>query len=115
MNSLPFSTCEGQAWEMSRHSEFADWLHLLYIKFGFGSENTRGEKKKVLLSVFTNCRALSCRELSVSSPSGVEGTCWCSAISGDLRRAHSLFLLSHKNLRLHCKILTLTLQRHIKY
>lgn len=42
INSLPFSTCEGQAWEMSRHSEFADWLHLLNIKFGFGSENTRG-------------------------------------------------------------------------
>jgi len=40
MNSLPFSTREGQAWEMSTHSDFADWLHLLHIKFGFGSENT---------------------------------------------------------------------------
>lgn len=46
MNSLPFSTCKGQAWEMSRHYEFADWLHLLHIKFGLGSENTGGRGGK---------------------------------------------------------------------
>lgn len=57
-----------------------------------------GGKTQVLLYVFTSCRAWSCWELSVSSSGGVEGTCWCSAIFGDPRRAHPLlvFIKSQK-------------------